>query len=789
MKKLIVAALMAGTVMPLGSTARAQSVEQEAGASDEIVVTARRREERLQDVPIAVTAIDGDELAKRAIYNENDLQSAVPGLVIRSNGGEHSFNYVIRGQSVDTYTNSPPSVLPYINEVQIVSHSSSAFYDMAGIQVLKGPQGTLFGRNATGGAVLYETAKPTNTFEGFVVGRYGNHNRLDVEGAINVPISEDAALRVAASYTRGGAYVEDYFTDEEYGNLERFSIRGSLKISPAAGITNTTVVQHTNEDGTNTPFLLWSAYPCGATNNGIPLVTAPGCDLTVATNPGFANFLAANPAVFQGNIADAVALQRSLGPWQNLSDVFPYHEAKSTWAINTTVAELTPSLTLKNIFGYNRTTSDDGYDFDGSPWPYFEIHGDLMPNGKMSPVAGYALKTRQISNEFQLQGKAFDNRLDYVLGLYYLDQRFSVVSNDQFWNFSSPAFRFIYTATTKTRSVAGFAQATYKLTDQLNLTGGFRYTWDKTTMVQLPGSLWLLFGFPNNPETQKASKPSWTVSLDYRLTPELMVYVAQRGSWRSGSYNFSTPPINDVAANGGNKFLPETTYDAEVGIKYSGNGLGVPVTFNADVYQQWVKNIQRAVYILTPAGVSLLTGNVPRAKITGVEVDFTVRPTEQFSFGASGTYTNARYTRNSVVLGFTDNPQTPANESTTVNYGPFADVPKWAGTIFAEYTMPLGGDTGDLTLRVDAYAQSKQFFSNVADTLNPDTILPSYHLVNARLTWSGIMGSKVDASIFARNLFNEKYFIGGNAGQSGGLPNSVNSGRPRFWGGEVRVGF
>lgn len=134
-----------------GSTQQTADV----GSLEEVMVTATRREESIESVPISITAISGGDLAKRAIYNENDLPFAVPGLVIRSNGGGHAFNYVVRGQSVDTFSNSPPSVLPYINEVQIVTHSASTFYDMEGIQVLKGPQGTLFGRNATGGAILY----------------------------------------------------------------------------------------------------------------------------------------------------------------------------------------------------------------------------------------------------------------------------------------------------------------------------------------------------------------------------------------------------------------------------------------------------------------------------------------------------------------------------------------------------------------------------------------------------------------------------------------------------------
>ncbi|MCB2073291.1 MAG: TonB-dependent receptor, partial [Novosphingobium sp.] len=698
-------------------------------------------------------------------------------------------------------------VLPYINEVQIVSHSSSPLYDMAGIQVLKGPQGTLFGRNATGGAVLYETAKPTDEFEGYVLARYSSHDKFDAEGAINIPVHEDVALRIAASHTSGGAFIEDYFTDEEYGGLDRTSIRASLKLDPAPGITNTTVIQYTDEDGTNTPYLLWSAYSCGATNNGIPLITGAGCLLTKATNPGFAAFQAAHPNAYQGDLLDAVALQRSLGPWKNLSNVDPYHSAESTWVTNKTEIEISPNVTLKNIFGYNKSRSLDGYDYDASPFPYFEIQGEVNADGiKVTPTEGWHVTTRQISDEFQIQGKAMDNRLDYVVGFYYLDQKFSVISNLDFRDYglsganyllqpvplgsTDATNRFAYTATTSTKSVAGFAQASLAVTDKLNATAGFRYTHDKTTMTQLPGSLWLFFFPANTPETQKGSKPSWTVSLDYQVTPELMIYAAHRGSWRSGSYNYSTPPINDVALNGGNKFLPETTYDVELGVKYSGDSLGVPVTFNADVYQQWVKNIQRAVYIFTNNNVSLLTGNVPRAKITGVEMDFTVKPSDYVTIGASGTYTDARYTGNrTVTLGYTDDPTTPQDESLVVTYGPFADVPKWSGTVFGEFTLPLGVETGDLTLRVDAYAQSKMYFSNVANTTNPDTVLPSYQLVNARLTWGDVMGLPLDVSVFARNLFKEKYYTGGNAGQSGGLPNSVNSGYPRFIGGEVKVTF
>ncbi|MCW1430975.1 TonB-dependent receptor [Novosphingobium sp. JCM 18896] len=772
MRKLIVAGLMAGVSVPF-APAYAQDSADTNASGDEIIVTARRREESLSKVPIAITAISGADLAKRAINNENDLQSAVPGLVIRQNGGVHSFNYSIRGQSVDTFTNSPPSVLPYVNEVQIVTHNASTFYDMGGIQVLKGPQGTLFGRNATGGAVLYQTAKPTDEFGGYVQGRYGSYDARNVQGAVNLPLGEIGALRVAGSWTGGGAFVRDYFTGEKYGDLDQKSVRASLKLTPTAGLTNTTVFQYTDEDGTNTPYQLWSVNPVNCANpaNG----TAAYCLLNPATSPGLVAYLATHPAVFQGGLNAAVALQRQLGPWESLASYPPYHKASNTYVINTTEFELSSDLTLKNIFGYNRAKSDDGYDYDGSPYHFFETQGTLTANEvKVVPTNGFRLNTRQISDELQLQGKAIDGRLDYVVGFYYLNQRDRIVSN---LTFGQPIFAapFAYTAQISTESVAGFAQASFKVTDQFSLTGGFRYTHDKTEIFQLPGSAFLPF-FPGTEKTS-ASKPSWTVSLDYQVTPELLVYVAHRGSWRAGGYNYSVTPLNVTAASGGNLFLPETTQDIEGGIKYSGNSLGVPVTFNADVFNQWVKNIQRSAYILTANGVSLLTVNVPKAQITGFEFDFSVRPTEYLQFGASGNYTNARYTSNAVsILG------------STINYGPFADVPKWSGTVFAEVGVPLG-DAGKLTLRGDAYGQTKMNFSNVGDTVNPNTTLPGYALFNARLTWSEIMGSKLSASAFVRNLGNRRYWSGGNAASNGGNTNVVNPGLPRMWGGELRYEF
>ncbi len=794
----LVCALLA-SAMPCGAWAQDSNAPQASDAgsgSGEIVVTARRREEALSKVPLAVTAISADLLAAKSIRNENDLQSAVPGLVIKQNGSANAFNYVIRGQTIDTYTNSPPGVLPYINEAQIVSYSASSFYDLGNIQVVKGPQGTLFGRNTTGGAVLYQTAPAKDTLGGYVQGRYGNYDAYQVQGAINLPISEAVRLRVAASRTGGGAFVHRLDTNRMYGNLEQTSVRGTLQIEPGSGFKNTTVVQHTSDGGTN------------AANSIYHSAAYAGCPPAFGgTNPrAIADcFYAGYPYGLLPKASPFLALgvvglsnkQDQLGPWEVIgSNVDLRHQAKSTFVINTTEYEVSSNLTLKNILMYNESWSIEANDYDGSPFPLIGITGNLTPDlTNVTNPGRFYNQTKQLSEEFQIQGKAADGRLDYTVGFYYMHQVNTFDSEVSFFNFFPVGsdVKVHYAQESRSDSFAGFAQGTYALTDQLNLTAGIRYTSDKTQALQLPGSDWYGCGqkvpnvckavgtAPGYLQSKTASKPSWNISLDYKATPSLMLYATTRGSWRSGGFNYTLPPNPLSAEKGGSSFAPETTQDVEVGLKYSGRGLGFPATFNIDFYNQWVKNIQRGANIVSPiSGTSILTTiAVPKAVITGIETDFTLSPAPWLTFGGSLSYTNARFTDNRVSV--------PGNPP--LFYGPYADVPEWSGSAFVELKHELAEGKGALSLRVDYYEQSKSYFSNLNATLIPGSDISGYRLVNTRLAWSDMLGSKITVAGFARNLFNQRYYTGGNGtGLSAGF-NSAYPGVPRTYGIEVNVGF
>ena len=791
MNKLAASVSVVVLVATMSSPSWAQNPEASGGV-EEIIVTARRVSENIQKVPIAITAISPTQLEKRSIFNDTDLQSAVPGLVIHQSGSANQFNYAIRGQSVDTYTNSPPAVVVYVNDVPITTHGATSLYDLQQIQVLKGPQGTLFGRNTTGGAILYQTAQAADHFEGYLKGRYGNHNSKYVEGAISIPLSDTLRVRIAGAYTGGGAYQHDLLNDRWLGRQDIKSVRGTITWKPTDSLTNVTVVSHNDEGGNNIASTIYSAYTCpqffkgsdGITRDVGALGSAGNMCSFVPSNPNFQTYIAQNPKLFPGGVYAWAAFQKALGPYKTYATNDLYHRAKSTYVTNTTSFEVSADLTIKNIFGFNQNKADDSFDYDSFPYFLFEDNG-VPSNGGTGRAneKGYITDTRQYSEELQLQGHALDGKLNYVIGGFYSHQR-DIHTSNLAYSFLTPAglappIAFAYDAKNRDTSKAAFAQATYKATDKLNITGGFRYTWERLAQDERPGSAYFPFG-GTSPERRKDSSPSWLVSVDYQVAPDLLVYITHRGSWRTGGFNWNVFPTNLPGSLGGNVFVPEKTKDIEVGLKYSGDDLGVPITYNIDFYNQWTTNVQRSAYVNNPLNgtVNLFTVNVPKSQTTGFEVAASVKPVDWLTLGGSGAYTRARFTDGRVnVIGVSG------------LFGPFADAPKWTGNAYVDVSHELANDMGVLSFHYELYGQTSDTFSNTANTTAPGTTLPGYILANARLSVANIMGSRVTAGFYIRNMFNKKYFGGGNGSAPGSGSNAAVPGVSRMFGGELGIKF
>jgi iron complex outermembrane receptor protein len=751
-------------------------------AVSEVIVTARRRAENLARVPVAVTAFSGQQLVEKQIRSDTDLQLATPGLTVRQTQGPNTLTFSIRGQTADTFSGTPSAVVAYLNEVQLTTSAASSFYDMDSVQVLKGPQGTLFGRNATGGAVLYSTAKPTNDFSGYVRGRAGNLSLGEAEGALNLPLVQDKVLlRAAFDVINRDGFIHNDFTGQELGQIRRQSGRVTLTLKPVETVSNTTMFQYTHAGGTNTgASYLYSAYAPGQTNNGFPLFGTTGFlygpTLDAAFGPGAWNtYLAQHPKAFAPGLLAYVDEQRRLGPRVSNYPGDETHRENDWFISNVTNVDLSDNLLLRNILGFSRSWTHSEASSLAAPYNIF------LSENFATGFKGNRVLADSISEELQLQGKAFDSKLTYVVGAYF--QRLNV---DTVWPqvyfellpFIPPA-NVTSAFRTRNRTEAVYAQGTYDLAsltgvDGLRVTAGVRYTWENVFFEHMRESS----QFGALPQSRDFGDPSWEIGLEYQATPSLFTYVKTRGSFRSGGFNGAAPALPTDATGGGNMFNAEHTHDVELGAKWRGDLLGRPASLNVALFNQWIYDVQHVEFPSVPSGSIAVTVNVPAAVIRGIEADAAFQPTTWLELGASTSLTDGKYTQPNVVLF-----------GTNFVYGPFADTPKASGVVYGQATLYDDPAVGRFTLRGEVYAQTYQYFSSSFDSITPGTKLPGYALLNARLAWDDIQGGPISAAIFGRNLTDKTYFTGGiPLGASLGV-NSATVGEPRTVGLEVTAKF
>lgn len=760
--------LLCGAAVSLFAFAGTASAQQ-AGATEEpttgeIVITARRTNERLQDVPVAVAAFGKEQLVERRIVSEVDLQIATPGLTVRQTGSSDQLNFAIRGQSIDSFSNSAPAVVSYFNDVPAGGGSATAFFDLESIQVLKGPQGTLFGRNATGGAVLYSTAKPTSRFEGYAKAGYGNYNNRELEGAINIPFGEGFAARFAGTYRARDGFQHNLLDGRTANSVDALVGRASVLIAPVgSGFENVTVVQLgqfrgqtgatkiANANGVNgTP----ATYFDPITNSTQPLVTnfrdvygigGPGAGVV----PGFTS------------LNDFLNKQRNIGFYDFYGNTDNNRRGSQTVVTNTTSYQLSDAVKIKNIFGYNRVVQSERTDIDGSPYQFLLIGGGPGPND-----GGYTFSTKQISDELQLSGKT--GKLTYIFGGF--------VSKDQVRNRIplritpdlGSAYIGPYDFTITYKSKALYGQVTYALTDRLNATGGIRYTWEDVDILQAPDSLLAVVNA--GVRSRSDSKPSWLAGLDWKVTDDLLLYFNHRGSWRTGGFNGTSGASFPNAAT----FRPETTYDFEAGLKFAGLLGTMRSRLNIAVYDQYIKSVQRAPYL----NISALAGNVNAARVSGFEADGNINLTPWLEIGASLTYTNAR---------FTDARATVAGANFI--FGPYADAPEFSGSAFFRVSHELQGNQGEIAFRGQYYGQTSFFYSNLNNTIVPNAKINGYKLINARVEWNNVLGSRINAAAYVNNLTQEEYLVGGFPLGAVTGQNSVLVGTPRMYGFELGIKF
>jgi iron complex outermembrane receptor protein len=789
--------LLAITVLATLSVAHAQAPPAPSSAPadklEEVIVNARREAESIQSVPVSIVAFNAENLREKSISTTEDIQISTPGVFLSGSGGRQNVIFQIRGQSKALSGPSSPAVVSYFAEVPDPTFGSSVpQYDISSIQVLKGPQGTLFGRNTTGGAVLYYPIAPTYQFGGYVLARGGNHSNQELQGAINVPLVADkVAVRVAGDYHQRDAYTKNIGVGGDPDNIDERAGRISLLLNPTEYLSNTTIFDYFKHRDDGFGSVLVDVNPPFSGPDGSPTVPRLLGLYTAA--------------------AQQLALQRARGPFvvDNSLPTYTRNERKS--AINRTEVDF-GAAQLVNIFGYRDTSLAYGVNVDGMPVITADGTG-FVPIPAGTPVefikASLDNNTKQYSDEVQVRGKWFDDRLDWLGGLFYLKSKPSGAQGN--WvAFShipgTPDFPAAFNFITET-SKAAFTHLSYQLTEGLKLNAGFRYTKDEISSCTgtgltsssadaqpgdcNPGSTTLI---NVNDNTTKSSAPTWTVGLDWQINPNLFTYITSRRGYRTGGVN---SPTYSGRLTQFQTFDPEKVTDVEVGVRSDWDIADVQVRANASAYRGWYKDAQAVltgVQIIgacnpaidnppnvspdgdcdpgnDPAGGTLLV-NLGKSRVSGVDVELTVSPIRPLTLSLGGSWISPE-TR-SLDASPTIAPYVTAEGI------PFNLTARRTFTGAVRYDLAQT-ELGEFVFNADYYWSDRLQVTGRR--------LPSYSLINLRVDWNDIAGSPLDLGLFVRNLADKEYQSGPNAsGQSLGLLTSLY-GPPRMYGAELRYRF
>ena len=717
-------------------------------ALEEIVVTAQRREEKLQDVPVSVSAFSADAIEQRGLTNVMALNSLAPNVSITNAAGNSTAAQIgIRGGiQINPALSWDPAVGIYLDGVYIGKTQGSVFdaVDLARVEVLRGPQGTLYGRNTLSGAINLVTRAPSGEFKGHASIGYGNYDAKVGKFSVDLPQFGIVSASVSGRMERRDGFVKNVATPgfastaktkPQLNNLHSEGARVAVDFDVTDTFKIAYRYDYSNNNQSNQFYQMTSVGAGGIFDPASPIYA--GIPLSLFVNPKYQSTASID------------------GPAYERSQV-QGHSVTGTW-------NASDAFNLKSITAYRKLTWKDGLDLDGSPLP-------IAHTQRLSDYWSW-------SEEAQAFGKLLDDRLNYVAGVYFFkDDGFTY--NPQSYFFGTNFFDSSYGFTSKV--TAFYTQLDYKVLENLTATAGLRYSHERKTILRtLLGTFNFAAPVTLIPTTQKAGTFNSTTpmgSLTYKFTEGFNVYARYSQGYKSGGFNGETNDIAELST----PYRPEKMDAYEIGAKttlWDGRA-----TFNTALFLNKSSDLQLSIFKATGAASSTVA-NAGKGTAKGFELEASVRVIDGWTLGANYGYLNTHYSE------YIDAGVNVAKDR------PFLHSPK------STFSVNLDGrlyqsDYGTLRIIADYAYQSAQFFYpySLTKTNNPNayyTQVPGYGIANGKLLMADIPLSgdiTGEVSFWVKNVANKHYVQNWiDFGPGFGNIRPTNFVNPRTLGGEFKV--
>ncbi len=807
------------TIAAIGMPILPLAVSAQDNILEEVIVTARKREESLQETPVAVTALGAAALREAGVRNLSDLNAIAPNIEVQSaNGNAPLANIYIRGIGQrNTGPNIDSGVGIYIDDVYLGRPDGALLdlNDIASVQVLRGPQGTLFGKNTTGGALVFTTNRPNpDQFEGRVEVRVGNYDRLDGSAVLNIPLGDDFAARLSVTSVNRDGYIDNVYDGEDYVDESRINAIWQFRWLASEGLTFDLNLNYADTDQKARP------QRCQTVDSVTGWQAALFDIIQVVPSTG---------RTYDEFCADAESLDTD----EVISDLGGSYDATNQGVSLTANWDISDKLSLKSVTGWRSTEAgqDDELDHTSLSW----LHRTQL----VHPFSSKR-ETDQYTQEFQLTGSAFDDRLQFVTGVFWFDEQ---TDGNTLVNFLGPfdpgianLFMLNSTATlleADNSAWAVFSQVEWSFTDNWRVTAGARYTdeereLERTRYAIVPETLDANGGvvvpvftgawsvdrsvFEYNPNFEFAFSDFVVADIgdDEASFMGSLQYVIDAGDTLNGgsvyltySEGFLSGGISEAPTGDLETFEPEEVENWELGIKL--DLLGRRLRVNAAVFQSDYTNRQLTTLVInpltnSPAGATI---NAAESTISGIEIETTWLPIDNLELSLNATWNNGDIDvfEDAQVL-YVEDPSVPpaagcsrtdlsliqvdscGNDRSNENLPRLPDA-----TYFFAVQYTFDTPAGLIVPRIQLSYKENIDYCFDATSCNTGLWLEDEQFeVSGRMTWVS-KDEKWIGAVYGTNLTEEDHVIGGTALTESAGVGGYAFAAPRMYGAELKYSF